>query len=167
MVWRGRQIRVGKWQIVCAAVLGVMISFVLPREALADKVVNVAINVPAQVLTNPCAPELVAVSGVLHIVITTTADGSGGYNSTWNDNESFSGQGLASGVAYQGSNTHASSFHATAPFPYRTTSVEDTELISKGGSLPNYKLHVHFAFTVTSDGTPAVTADSVDMDCTG
>lgn len=154
-------------RVAIMAVVATTAGLMLPRVAMAAQVVNVAINVPAQVLANPCAPEAVAVSGVLHIVITYTADGSGGYSGTLSDNESFSGQGLVSGVAYQGSSTHESSYHATAPYPYTTHDIFDTEIISKGGSLPNYIVHMALGLTVTADGMPAVTADSVSMDCTG
>jgi hypothetical protein len=108
----------------------------------------------------------VAVSGVMHIVLTTTADSSGGYHTNVSNNESFSGTGLVSGLAYQGSYNYQYAFYAGPTFPVVQTTTTDTQIISKG-TTQNFIVHMDMHVTVTADGTPGATADNLRINCSG
>lgn len=161
-----RQVRIGQFLTALVALLILL----LPRPAMADNVINVTINDQASVYDNPCAPPLgepVAVSGAIHIVITTTLDGAGGYHTTINSNEAFSGQGLVSGTTYRGTNMHEYSFYAGAPFPVVNTNDMSTSLISQGGSTQNYQFSYDIHVTINSNGVPTASVDNLRMKCTG
>lgn len=162
-------VRVVTRQVVLAVLLAV-IACMIPSTAWADNVMNVDINDPATVFDNPCVPpagEPVVVSGVIHIVITTTADGAGGYHTHIGSNESFSGQGLVTRVSYHGSDLHEYDYDAHPPFPQATTDVMGTDLITQGGTIPKFHYHWNLHVTVNAHGIPTATVDNYHLDCAG
>jgi len=142
--------------------------FALPvAAAQADNVVNTTFH-ENLLLSNPCVPadDFINLSGDTHIVITTTADASGGYRLDDHVVSHMSGVSLTTGTRYVASEHQNNRSYADPPFPATDTYTDDLHLISKGPT-DNYILHETMHETVTADGTPTATVDSWRMDCAG
>jgi hypothetical protein len=145
--------------------IGLVLSFTGP-SAHAANLVNITINVPAMVV-NACAGDVVALSGDLHVVISQTADGSGGYHVQRSTNyDQLKGSSLVTGVAYTAATTSDDSWHAVAPFPATHTHGDSVEYLAQG-AVDNLVLHLRTHVTVTATGTPTATVDQLRAGCTG
>jgi hypothetical protein len=137
------------------------------RPAAAENVVNVTFHVPAQVVINTCKPgDIVNLSGDIHMVITTTADSSGGYHVTNSLNSKLSGASILTGLKYTNSTTKEEEWYAAPPFPATHTHTYEFELVSQTG-FDNYVLHMTMHETVDANGVPTATVDNFSMDCQG
>jgi hypothetical protein len=137
------------------------------QPAAARNVVNVTIHVPASVQTNPCYPtDIVNLSGDIHIVITTTADGQGGYHVKNHLNSQLSGTSITTGTKYVNSENQEDEWYARSPFPAIHSHTYDFLLVSQSNT-QNYVLHMTMHETVNSQGVPTATVDQYRMDCTG
>jgi hypothetical protein len=153
---------VGLLLAIPLAVVGIGI-----RSAAAANVVNVTIHVPAQVEINPCYPaDVVNLSGDIHLVITTTTDGEGGYHVTNKLNSQLSGVSITTGTKYVNSEVKEDEWYARPPFPAIHTQTYDFLLVSQSNT-PNYVLHMTMHETVNSQGVPTATVDQFSMDCQG
>jgi len=159
---------------VTAAVLGLALAvpvLVLAtgfhKPASAAIVVNYTFHVPAQVQTNPCFPkDVINLNGDIHITITTTHDGRGGYHVTNHLNSQLSGVSITTGTKYVNSETQDEDWYAGAPWPAVHTHTYDFLLNSQNGT-PDYLLHMTMHETVTAGGVPTATVDQFRMDCKG
>ena len=150
---------------VPVAALAIGVADVAP--AWGANVVNATFHVPASVQTSPCSPgDVVNLSGDIHVVITATADGSGGYQTNTSLNSHLSGTSVTTGTRYVNSETQEEDWYAGAPFPTVHTSVHDFDLISQSGT-PDYVLYMQMHETVTALGVPAAAVDNFWMDCRG
>jgi hypothetical protein len=153
---------VGLLLAVPLAVLGIGI-----QPATAANVTNTTIHVPASVQTNPCYPtDVVNLSGDIHVVITTTTDGKGGYHVTNKLNSQLSGASITTGTKYVNSENQEDEWYARPPFPTIHTHTYDFLLVSQSNT-PNYVLHMTMHETVNAQGVPTATVDSFSMDCQG
>jgi hypothetical protein len=135
--------------------------------AWGNSVVNTTFHVPASVQTNPCFPtDVVNLSGDIHVVITSTADGAGGYHMNTSLNSQLSGLSITTGTRYVNSENRQEAWYAGAPFPTVHTSTYDFQLISQSAT-PNYVLHMQMHETVTANGVPATAPDHFSMECKG
>jgi hypothetical protein len=151
-----------------AAALAVVFAVGLVRApaAAADQLVNVTLNIPADVRTNPCNGEFVNLSGQLHIVYYVRADNSGGYHLTQQTNEAARGTGLTSGATYSGSEDTSESWYSSPPYPQVYTTTHSLMLASNGAQ-PNFLLQYAIHTTITAAGVPTATVDHVQTKCTG
>ena len=139
----------------------------LATDAHAADIVNTTINVPAMVVNGCAAGDLVALSGDLHVVISETADGSGGYHMQRTTNyDQLKGTSLVTGVSYTAQATSEDSWYAGAPFPTTHTHADQTEYLAQG-STDNFILRLRTHVTVTAAGVPTATVDDIRADCTG
>jgi hypothetical protein len=137
------------------------------QPAAAANVVNVTIHVPANVLTNPCySADVVNLSGDIHVVISTTADGRGGYHVKTHLNSQLSGVSITTGTKYVNSEDQEEEWYARAPFPAVHTHTWDFLLVSQSNT-DNYVLHMTMHETVNAQGVPTATVDQFSMDCQG
>jgi hypothetical protein len=137
------------------------------QPATAANVVNTTIHVPAQVEINPCYPlDVVNLSGDIHVVITTTTDGKGGYHVTNKLNSQLSGVSITTGTKYVNAEEKEDEWYARPPFPAIHTHTYDFLLVSQSNT-PNYVLHMTMHETVNAQGVPTATADNFSMDCQG
>jgi hypothetical protein len=149
-----------------ALIAAVAVLPVFATGAHAANIVNITINVPAMVV-NGCADDVVALSGDLHMVISETADGSGGYHMQRTTNyDQLKGAGLVTGVPYTAQTTSEDSWYAGAPFPSTHTPGDQVEYLAQGAT-DNFVLHLRTHVTVTANGAPAATVDEIRADCTG
>jgi hypothetical protein len=127
----------------------------------------VTFHVPASVQTNPCFPtDVINLSGDIHVVITTTTDGKGGYHVTNKLNSQLSGVSITTGTKYVNSEEKEDEWYARPPFPAIHTQTYDFLLVSQSNT-PNYVLHMTMHETVNAQGVPTATVDSFSMDCQG
>jgi hypothetical protein len=137
------------------------------QPAAARNVVNVTFHVPANPTTNPCFPtDVVNLSGDIHIVITTTADGQGGYHVKNHLNSQLSGVSITTGTKYVNSENQEDEWYARPPFPTIHTHTYDFLLVSQSNTR-NYVLHMIMHETVNAQGVPTATVDRFSMDCQG
>jgi hypothetical protein len=154
------------WLACLALAVPLLVVTTGQRPAAADTT-NVTIHVPAQVETNPCFPaDVVNLSGDIHIVITTTADDSGGYHVSNTSNSQLSGVSITTGTKYVNSDIKHDDWYAQAPFPALHTYTQDFLLLSQSNT-PNYVLHVTLEETVDANGVPTIIVSNISMDCQG
>jgi len=128
--------------------------------------VNVTLNIPADVRQNPCTsvPDLVNVSGTLHIIYYVRSDGSGGYHVNQTTDERAKGQSLTTSVKYLLSETYDTSWQASAGSTY--TEKHDSELVSQAGT-PNFLMQVQYHTTINAMGVPTAAIDKWRVSCAG
>jgi hypothetical protein len=160
--------RAGRPARTVACLLGaVCLALQAAPAARADTVVNTTIHVPASVQTNPCFPtDVVNLNGDIHIVITTTTTGNGSYRVNNHLNSQLSGQSITTGTRYVNSENKEDEWYARPPFPAVHTQTYDFLLVSQSGT-PNYVLHMTMHETVTANGVPTATVDSLSIGCQG
>jgi hypothetical protein len=140
-----------------------------PRAASAANVVNETFQFPLSIQMNTCTSpvEPVALSGDLHIVVTTTSDTSGGYHVTIGSNtQSVTGIGLISGDKYTSSTSIQNEYYDGGPFPQVNTVTNNYELISQGGTA-NLIMKITFHVTVNANGIPTASVDNIQSGCQG
>jgi hypothetical protein len=136
------------------------------RPAAAETVVT-TIHVPAQVETNPCFPaDVINLNGDIKIVVSTSADGSGGYRVVNQVSSKLRGVSITTGTKYANNANQTDEWIAKPPFPVTHTQTYDFLLISKS-DVPNYVLHMTMHETIDANGVPTVVVDNFYMDCQG
>jgi hypothetical protein len=136
-------------------------------SAQAETVVNYTFHVPAQIETNPCFPgDVVNLNGDIHIVITSTADGSGGYHMNTSLNSQLTGTSITTQTDYVNQENKQTAWYAGVPFPTVYSSTYDFDLVSKAGT-PNYVMRMQMHDTVTANGMSVPAVDHVWVDCRG
>ncbi len=107
-----------------------------------------------------CTGELVEISGTIHLINQTQADGSviGHFNY-----QNVTGVGLTSGITYQ--TTAVDHMRLSAPFPSSITSVQSFQLIGRG-SESNLLVQMLYHITVNENGEVTVSIDDLNMQCT-
>jgi hypothetical protein len=152
---------VGLLVIVLSLVVGAGV-----RPAAAETVVT-TIHVPAQVETNPCFPgDVINLNGDIQIVVSTTADGSGGYRVVDQVSSKLKGVSITTGTKYANNANQTDEWIAQPPLPVVHTQTYDFLLISKS-NVPNYVLHMAMHETIDANGVPTVVVDNFYMDCQG
>jgi hypothetical protein len=154
-------------QLVTAAVLATCFGLSLPVAANAATVVNYTFHTPAEVIINPCAPDdVVNLNGNIHVVITTTSDGNGGYHVDNHLNSHLRGRSITTGLRYSNSETNDEDWYARPPFPAVHSHDYSFELISSTGEY-NSILKITMHETVTANGTPTAAVDNYRIECRG
>jgi NMD protein affecting ribosome stability and mRNA decay len=157
----------GSWVLGLLLALPLAVLAIGVQPATAANVVNYTFHVPASVQTNPCYPvDVVNLSGDIHVVITTTTDGKGGYHVTNKLNSQLSGVSITTGTKYVNSEEKEDEWYARSPFPAIHTHTYDFLLVSQSNTA-NYVLHMTMHETVNAQGVPTATVDSFSMDCQG
>jgi hypothetical protein len=107
-----------------------------------------------------CTGEVVEISGTIHLVNQTQADGSliGHFNY-----QNVSGVGLTSGNTYRV--TAVDHVRLVAPFPSSISSVQSFRLISRGGG-SNLLVTALYHITVNASGELTASIDDLNMQCT-
>jgi hypothetical protein len=154
-------------RLTVAAATAIVAACLTPSTAQAADVVNTTFHVPASVMTNPCFPaDVLNLSGDIHVVITTTADGTGGFHTVNTLNSQLSGASITSGLKYVSSEESSDDWYARPPYPEIHTHTYDFDVNSQTG-VDNYVMHITMHETVTANGIPAAQVDQYQMDCRG
>jgi hypothetical protein len=161
---RLRKPRLRRWAVPVAALA---IGGAGAAPAWGANVTNYTFHVPASVQINPCFPgDVVNLNGDIHVVVTSTPDGSGGYHSTNSINSQLKGLSITTGTGYVNSENQQKNTSMQPPFPAVTYDRYDFDLISQSAT-DNYQLHMQTHETMTAMGVPAVVVDHYWMDCRG
>lgn len=164
---RSRWWLAGMMTLMAVVALSLTVASGLSRPAIAANVVNYTFHVPADVQLNPCTPgDIVNLNGNIHVVITTTSDGQGGYHVTTHLNSHLRGRSIVTGIRYVNSDTKDDEWYARPPFPVVHSTTYDFELVSQSGT-DNYVLHMTVHETVNANGVPTAAVDNFRMDCKG
>jgi len=142
-----------------SVLIGLLTAFFLPVASAAAGATSS--NVPLHFLRSAdCTGEVVEISGTVHFVNQTQADGSivGHFNY-----QNVTGLGLTSGNTYQ--TAAVDHIRLSAPFPSDITSVQNFLLISRGSD-SNLTVQVIYHITINADGTLTVHIDDLNMQCT-
>jgi len=129
---------------------------------MAAIVVNVAIPFSGATL-NPCNGETLTFSGVLHVTVTVTLDGNGGFHLTQHDALHFTATG-DQGNSYEGGQEDNNEVNGRVGV--EQTFVLRFIAISKG-SAPNLEVNVLEHMTVNPNGSVTVIVDHITANCRG
>ena len=113
------------------------------------------------------AGELVAISGDLHIVFTSTFSASGEVTSMSHfQPQGVSGFGLITGDKYQGTGVTQTTYHVDGRdgFPWNLTEINNFRIIGQGPG-NNADVHSTLHITVNADGTATVTLIDSKVTC--
>jgi hypothetical protein len=146
-----------------AALLALALA-VVPATASAAVVQNVRMPLNITV-ASPCNGDVIAVTGTIHLLASSTSDGSGGFHVSFMDNVSgITGVGSLSGATYHGVGGDWFSGNARPPFPVEFTQTDVFGLIS-AGSAPNFIMTDTLHITVNADGTLTANVARLSIAC--
>jgi len=150
-------------RLIQAALLASALAL-LPGAASAAVVTNV--QVPLNITAvSPCNGDVIAVTGSIHLLASSTSDGSGGFHITFMDNVSqVTGVGSVSGATYHGVGGDWFSANASPPFPVEFTATDVFGLISAGAA-PNFMVTDTFHITLNADGTLTANVARLSITC--
>jgi hypothetical protein len=137
--------------------------------ASAAQSTNETYQFPLVIAMNTCTtpPDVVQLNGDMHIVVTTTSDGSGGYHTRTSSNtQSVTGTSLVTGLKYSSSSSAQDNYYDGGPFPEVNTMTHNYVLNSQGGTA-NVVMKITFHTTVNANGIPTATVDKVQSGCQG
>ncbi len=157
--------------VFAAALLAMVLgALALLGSAPAQAAVTTNISVPFDtVVFVPCANggagEDVHLTGDLHIVITSTADGAGGFHDSFHAQpQGISGTGSVTGAKYQATGVTRGDFNVKPPYPFETTFVNNFRIIGQGPG-NNFLVHENFHVTVNANGTLTASVDNFSVEC--
>jgi hypothetical protein len=140
--------------------------WLVPAASSAAVIQNMSVPLN-QTVFNPCTGDFFLASGTIHIVLTQTADASGGFHFDVDVNVSdVTGVGSVTGATYQGVGGFWLAFNADPPFPFTVTATNVFGLISQGPS-PNLVVTATFHLTVNADGSVTSSVDRFSLACSG
>jgi hypothetical protein len=140
--------------------------WLVPAASSAAVVQNVQVPLNVTVF-NPCNGDLIAVTGSIHLLASTTSDGGGGFHIAFMDNVSqVTGTGSVSGATYHGVGGDWFTANVKPPFPVELTMTDVFGLISAGSS-PNLVITDTFHITVNADGTLTANVARFSLSCNG
>ncbi len=150
-------------RLLQAALLALALALI-PAAASAAVVTNVRVPLNITVVS-PCNGDVIAVTGNIHLLASSTSDGSGGFHMTFMDNVSqVTGVGSVSGATYHGVGGDWFSGNVRPPFPVEFTATDVFGLIS-AGSAPNFMVTDTFHITVNADGTLTANVARLSITC--
>jgi len=150
-------------RFIQAALLASALAF-MPGAASAAVVTNVQAPLNITVVS-PCNGDVIAVTGSIHLLASSTSDGSGGFHITFMDNVSqVTGVGSVSGATYHGVGGDWFSANARPPFPVELTATDVFGLISTG-SAPNFVVTDTLHITLNADGTLTANVARLSITC--
>jgi hypothetical protein len=150
-------------RLLKAALFGLALALV-PATASAAVVQNVQLPLNITVFS-PCTGDVIAVTGSIHFVASSTADGSGGFHVTFMDNVSqVTGVGSVTGATYRGVGGDWFALNAKPPFPFEATQTDVFGLISSGAT-PNLVVTDTIHITVNAGGTMTANVARFSVAC--
>ena len=128
--------------------------------------IKIPLPQPFQVFV-PCAAggagELVDLSGTLHVLFSTTLDGSGGFHTYAHfQPQGVIGTGLTTGDQYQGTGVTQDHFNGTVGSEF--TFVDNFRIIGHGPG-NNFLVHETFHVTVNANGEVTAFVDNFSFEC--
>ena len=154
--------------LLAALVLAVVAS--LHAQAPAARAEAVTTTIPlAGETVNPCSGEVVTYTGSLHLVMSFTADGSGGFHTVIRSNYEISGVSVTvtvTGTKYRGSGGDLTEENVRPPYPYEFTKALKFVLVSASPT-DNFQMHTLFHITFNANGVQTAFVDKPVAECRG
>jgi hypothetical protein len=150
--------------------LSLLVAAAFLQRASASAAVTTNISVPLNLtVAIPCANkgagETVQLSGQLHILTTSTINGSTVHFSAHTQPQDVSGIGSSTGDRYRGTGVTRQDINfATSSFPVTFTAVNNFRIIGQGTS-NNLLIHENAHFTVNANGITTATLDNFSAEC--
>jgi hypothetical protein len=156
---------VRKWSItVKFAVALALVGLVVNTPTRAAVVLNTMVPFTL-IVASSCTPEVVVLTGNLHILQTSEVDSNGGTHfKTQLQSQGISGVGMITGVKYQGmriSQDHTID-HATPAL--ETTDKLDIRIIGQGPA-NNLLVHIITHMTINANGEVTATVSNAGIEC--
>src|SRR5262245_9449841 len=141
---------------VCIVAALVMFGLGLPTPTRAEVITNDKVPFATAVLI-PCVPEVVVLTGELHILTAQEVDSDGGIHiKTHFQPQGISGVGSLTGAKYQGTGGTQEHINDHSSPALEDTFVNNFRIIGQGPD-NNFLVHTTFHVTINADGV--VTAD--------
>jgi hypothetical protein len=149
---------------VCLAAALVMFGLGLPTPTRAEVLTNTSIPFATAVLIQ-CVPEVVVLTGELHILIAQEVDGNGGIHvKTHFQPQGISGVGTVTGAKYQGTGVTQEHFNDHSSPAFEDTFVNNFRIIGQGPG-NNFLVHTTFHVTVNADGVVTANVLNSSIEC--
>lgn len=117
-------------------------------------------------LRSPCTGEFMQVSGTQHLVLRSTADGSGGFHVGASINWSGVSGTSASGTRYQVPISANFSLNVKPPFPKTAMRVAHDRVVAQGAA-DDFDIRILFHITVDANGNGRVIRRDIETSCSG
>jgi len=141
---------------VCLAAALVMFGLGLPTPTRAEVITNAKVPFSLGVFI-PCVPEVVVLTGELHILTAQEVDSDGGIHvKTHFQPQGISGVGSVTGDKYQGTGGTQEHFNIHSSPAIEDTFVNNFRIIGQGSG-NNFLVHTTFHVTINAEGV--ITAD--------
>jgi hypothetical protein len=145
-----------------------VVSAALSAPARAENVVNQSVDVDIEVFV-PCANggagEVVALSGPLHTLITSTINGNKVSGKIHLNPQGLSGVGLDTGDRYHGTGVTQDHFNGSLQNGlYTETFVNNMRIVGQGSG-NNFTVHESFHITINANGEVSSFRENVNADC--
>jgi len=149
---------------VCLAAALVMFGLGLPTPTRAEVITNAKVPFAAAVLI-PCVPEVVVLTGELHILSAQEVDGDGGIHiKTHFQPQGISGLGTVTGDKYQGTGVTQEHINDHSSPAFEDTFVNNFRIIGQGPG-NNFLVHTTFHVTVNADGVVTANVLNTSTEC--
>jgi hypothetical protein len=119
-------------------------------------------------VVNPCnGEELVSLEGDIHIVISMTEDGDGGFHFGVFNGSHFSGVGATTAAQYTGFYNSNSHFDVRQPFPQVVTAASPGTIVISSGNAPNFLAFFVYHLTINANGEVTGQRNEFRTECRG
>src|SRR5262245_12993623 len=149
---------------VCLTAALVMFGLGLPTPTRAEVLTNTSVPFAVAVLI-PCVPEVVVLTGELHILTAQVVDSDGGIHiKTHFQPQGISGVGPVTGAKYQGTGVTQEHINIHSSPAIEDTFVNNFRMIGQGPG-NNLLVHTTFHVTVNADGVVTAQVLNTSTDC--
>lgn len=115
----------------------------------------------------PCTPDIVSLSGTLHVLMHSTSDDNGGVHMVgWTQFQNLSGTSLFTGAAYRATEVYSDPFlfNGTSGGAAEGTFLGNFRIIGRGQA-QNYLVHFNMHMTFNANGEMTSSVDNTTMEC--
>ncbi len=115
----------------------------------------------------PCTGDLISLSGTVHLLMRTTADGNGGFHTTVHNNQALSGivvDGSNVGAKYRSVGATHENINLHLKPGTTETVISHSALIGRGKA-PNLRMRTTTHITVNANGVITANVDKNELSC--
>src|SRR5215470_4548233 len=153
-------------RLISACLAGALIMFgmTLPTPTRAEVVTNTSVPFAALVFID-CAPDIVLISGNLHVLISQEVDSNGGVHlKSHFQPQGIDGVGLLTGDTYHATGVTQEHINDHSGNAFEDTFVNNFRIIGQGSG-NNFLVHTTFHVTVDANGVVTALASNTSAEC--